>query len=383
MLVELHLLQNFAPSNLNRDDTGSPKECEFGGYRRARISSQCFKRAIRMRFKTMLAENETATRSRLVVEQKVLPILVELDHEREQARAVVERALSAVKLAVDKEGKTEYLLFLSPSEIARFADVCHRNFDVLLKAASKETTSKEAGGKRTKKEARAEVPAEVRSAVEAIFDGGKAADLALFGRMLADLPEKNIDAAAQVAHAISTNRVSPEFDYFTAVDDLNPKEQTGAGMLGTVEFNSACFYRYSNVDLAQLTANLKNDPDLARRTLESFIRSTVDAVPSGKQNSMAAHNPPSFILAVVRESGPWSLANAFLNPVRPDSDGDLVKNSIRQLDQYWGSLIRMYGSKGIKSTQFTTLEPCDLKHLGKSLDNLEKVVENVMSAAQF
>jgi CRISPR system Cascade subunit CasC len=377
MFVELHLLQNFAPSNLNRDDTGSPKECEFGGYRRARISSQCFKRAIRMGFPSLLGKDELATRSKLVVTQKVVPALVQRGRDAEQARAAVESALGAVKLKLDDDGKTQYLLFLSASEIAGLADACDRNFAALTEAAGK------GGSKRSKKEARADVPPEVRQAVEKILDGGKAADLALFGRMLADLPEKNIDAAAQVAHAISTNRVSPEFDYFTAVDDLNPKEETGAGMIGTVEFNSACFYRYSNVDLAQLGANLKGDAELARRTLEAFMLATVGAVPSGKQNSMAAHNPPSFVMAVVREAGLWSVANAFLDPVRPGDDGDLMGKSIDRLDRHWGALTKMYGSKGIAGAWFTVLEGGGLSNLGASLGSVDALVGRVMSAAKF
>ena len=383
MFIELHLLQNFAPSNLNRDDTGSPKECEFGGYRRARISSQCFKRAIRMGFPALLGKDELATRSKLLVTQKLVPTLVERGRDAEQARAAIESALGAVKLKLEDDAKTQYLLFLSSSEIAALADACDRNFDALLKAAGEGGSNK-----RSKKEVRAEIPPEVRSAVESILDGGKAADLALFGRMIANLPEKNIDAAAQVAHAISTNRVSPEFDYFTAVDDLNPKEKTGAGMIGTVEFNSACFYRYSNVDLAQLAANLKGDTELAHRTLDSFIRSTIEAVPSGKQNSMAAHNPPSFVMAVVREAGLWSLANAFLDPVRPDDDGDLVRKdlvrkSIERIDQHWGALTKMYGTKGVVCARFTALEGGKLQNLGAPLDNVDALVGSLMSAAKF
>jgi CRISPR system Cascade subunit CasC len=378
MIVELHLLQNFAPSNLNRDDTGSPKECEFGGYRRARISSQCLKRAIRMLFPSMLGTDELATRSKLVVDEKLVPALVQRGHDAEQARAAVERALGAVKLKLDDDAKTQYLLFLSASEIAALVEACHRHFEALLGGvAGKE------GAKKTKRESRADIPTELRTAVEQILDGGKAADLALFGRMLADLPEKNVDAAAQVAHALSTNRVSPEFDYFTAVDDLNPKEETGAGMIGTVEFNSACFYRYSNVDLGQLTSNLKGDADLARRTLEAFIRATVMAVPSGKQNSMAAHNPPSFVMAVLRQAGMWSLANAFLDPVRPAEDGDLMCKSIRRLDRHWGELTKMYGTRGIVGASFAVLDGGALSNLGVPLPNIDGLLESVMSAAKF
>jgi len=375
MFIELHLLQNFAPSNLNRDDTGSPKECEFGAYRRARISSQCFKRAIRIYFQSLLRDRELATRSKLIVSEKVVPALVARGRDAVQASAAVEKALAAVELKLE-EGKTQYLLFLSASEIEALVEAVDRNFEVLAGGAK-------SGAKQTKKQAQAEIPTEVRAAVEQVLDGGGAADLALFGRMLADLPDKNIDAAAQVAHAISTNRVSPEFDYFTAVDDLNPKAETGAGMIGTVEFNSACFYRYSNVDLAQLLDNLKHDSDLASRTLEAFIRATVEAVPAGKQNSMAAQNPPSFVMAVVRERGLWSLANAFLNPVHPDEDGDLMHRSIGQLDHHWGALTRMYGNKGIVGARFTAIEDGKLENLGQPLGTVDALSEWAMATAKF
>ncbi len=133
------------------------------------------------------------------------------------------------------------------------------------------TTKKTA--KEKKADAKDAVPADIAKQIKALFDGGKAADLALFGRMLADQPDLNRDAACQVAHAISTNRVSMEMDYYTAVDDLKERRRmrTGAGMIGTVEFNSACFYRYANIDLAQLQKNLQCDAELATTTVEAFL----------------------------------------------------------------------------------------------------------------
>ena len=375
MFVELHMIQNFAPSNLNRDDTGSPKECEFGGYRRARISSQCLKRAVRMRFPEILPERELATRSKRFVMERAVPALVARGHEAPMARAAVERALAAVKLGVNDDAETQYLLFLANSEIEALVEACHRNFEQLSRAVEKSA--------KTKKEAQKEIPDEVRKAVETVLDGGKASDLALFGRMIADLPDKNRDAAAQVAHAISTNRVSPEFDYYTAVDDLNPKGETGAGMIGTVEFNSACFYRYANVDLAQLADNLKGDRELAGRTLEAFIRASIEAVPSGKQNSMAAQNPPSFVMAVVRRAGLWSLANAFLTPVSPHEKEDLVRQSIGRIDHEWGALTRMYGARPIVGVQFAATDPPETPNVGVPLASVDEVVGRVMGAVEF
>jgi CRISPR system Cascade subunit CasC len=375
VFVELHIIQNFAPSNLNRDDTGSPKECEFGGYRRGRISSQCLKRATRMRFPEILPGRELATRSRRLVMDRVIPALVERGHEAPMARAAIEKAFAAVKLGIDEDAKTQYLLFLANSEIEGLVEACHRNFEELSKGVEKSA--------KTKKQVQAEIPDELRKAIASVLDGGKAADLALFGRMIADLPDKNCDAAAQVAHAISTNRVSPEFDYFTAVDDLNPKGETGAGMIGTVEFNSACFYRYSNVDLGQLAFNLKDDLDLAARALETFLRATIEVVPSGKQSSTAAHNPPSFVMAVVRRAGLWSLANAFLNPIVPDDRGDLVRKSIGRIDQYWSGLARMYGTSAIAGNHFVTSETLETPNLGAPLASVDVVIQRVIGEANF
>ena len=154
-------------------------------------------------------------------------------------------------------------------------------------------------------------------------------------------------------------------------------------MIGTVEFNSACFYRYANVDLAQLCENLKGDKELAERTLEAFIHASIEAIPSGKQNSMAAQNPPSFVMAVVRRGGLWSLANAFLNPIAPDETNDLVKQSIRRIDHHWGALTRMYGTRAIAGVHFAATDAPETPNLGTPLASVDEVIGRVMSAADF
>ncbi|HCW51416.1 MAG TPA: type I-E CRISPR-associated protein Cas7/Cse4/CasC, partial [Clostridiales bacterium] len=341
MKVELHIIQNFAPACLNRDDVNAPKDCEFGGFRRARISSQCLKRAIRMHWnENGMLEGNRAKRTRLLVEF-VTRHLVEQGRDRESAVLVARTALEAgTKLSLKDDGTTEYLLFLGEGAIADFARAVDANWDELLSLAETAAGSEEQGkGRKKGKSKTLSVPPAVAEAAKVLFDGTKAADLALFGRMIADMPDKNIEASCQVAHAISTHAVTMEMDYFTAVDDLQPSEDTGAGMIGTTEFNSACYYRYSVVDFDQLVSNLGGDTSLALRTLEAYLVSSAEAIPSGKQNSMAAHNPPSLIFAVVRRSGaPWSLVNAFEHPVHPNRSpgGGLVRQSIERLDAYWG-----------------------------------------------
>lgn len=392
MLLELHILQNFAPANLNRDDTGSPKDCEFGGYRRARISSQCLKRAIRTAFKKeqLLPPDRLAARTKRLAEE--LTRRLELrGREPEAAMAVAQAALKGLGLGVGDEGKTQYLLYLADSEIAKLAELCDQSWDQLavpgLAGGSNGEDAAPAKGKPNardaKKQAKGALSPELSKALIASLSGNGSADLALFGRMLADLPDKNVDAACQVAHALSTNRISMEFDFYTAVDDLKPEDTAGADMLGTVEFNSACFYRYANVDLEQLKSTLGSQ-DLARETVEAFVRASVAAIPTGKQNSMAAQNPPSFVFAVARRRGLWSLANAFLNPVQPDRAGDLLQNSVKRLDGYWGRLSRMYGDGGVTGRWLCTTEDGCLEQLAMArVDGIDQLVEGLQEGIRF
>lgn len=348
MIVELHLLQNFVPSNLNRDDTGSPKDCEFGGFRRARISSQCLKRAMRQHVKNteLLLAADLGHRTKRLLDELAKRVG---DKPEDEVRRVAERLLGGKKITV-KEGKTEYLLFLGDREIEGLAALIREHWDALAvdsAAAADAPDGKKKSAKDRKKEAAQAVPAEVAKALEKLLDGGKAADVAMFGRMLADLPEGNVDAACQVAHAISVNKANIEFDYYTAVDDLKPEDTAGADMIGTVELTSACFYRYAAIHTKQLVHNLQDDRELAGKTVQAFVRAAVEAVPTGKQNGTAAHNPPSLVMAVVRPSGCWNLANAFVKPVSNGGDG-LVANAIKALDNYWCELTAMYPAKGLQ-----------------------------------
>jgi CRISPR system Cascade subunit CasC len=413
MFIELHILQNFAPSNLNRSDTGSPKDCEFGGHRRARISSQCLKRAMRDLFNngTLIKASSTssvaqrnqdfkdnlAVRTKRLVDEiagQLIPSdLVDEEVKQaklEEAKKVVETALNGVKLTVKEHNKTQYLLFLGKAEIKHIVELCKDHYDALLKASGG-TTAEATGSVRgrgsakdAKKAAKDAVPKELQKAFEEALNGGKAVDLALFGRMLADLPHKNVDAACQVAHAISTNKTSIEFDFYTAVDDLRPEDTEGADMLGTVEFNSACFYRYANVDFAQLSEkNLGGDKELALDAVEAFLRAAVLAVPTGKQNSMAAQQKPSFIFAVARSDDRWSLANAFVKPVRPDAKNDLVENSIAQLGAYWGQLATMYGDGEIVDKCFVSLDSKDIDGLPSArVGSVDELVARMRAALE-
>jgi len=364
MFVELHMIQNFSPANLNRDDTNNPKDCEFGGVRRARISSQCIKRAIRT--SPVFAQTtrvEIGTRTKWLV-NLLRKRLVDAGKSAEEATEVLTAFVPKFASKLDRNSeRTAVLLYLSQTEVDSIVQALLDSWDNLSDDKVMDKLAK--------------------NLVKKYKGQTSAPDIALFGRMLAEQPELGLEAACQVAHAISTHRVTMEMDFYTAVDDLNPADTAGAGMMGFTGFDSACFYRYARIDWKQLVKNLNGDTDLARRTVEGFLRAAVAAVPSGKQNAFAAYNPPSFLLAVVRKDGMgWSLANAFERPVRPRNDGGLVAPSVAVLDAYWGNLCRVYGTGTLVRTAALALDPdLPLESLKEAqVKNLEAWVKAVTEA---
>lgn len=390
MVVELHLLQNFSPSCLNRDDTNAPKDCEFGGVRRARISSQCLKRAIRWS-----AEFAQTPKARVGVRTKRLTeaLCAQLCLRNCADPAATEVAAALLTVLVGQlgpQGRTRALVHLGHDELAQMADLIASRWEALVEAAATAAPSTDS---RRHKTALQKLATEVAAG---FTPGSVAPDIALFGRMVAENAHLKVDAACQVAHAISTHRAVMEMDFFTAADDLRPREQPGAEMMGTVEFSSACFYRYAVVSLAQLLRNLGDDVDLAALTVEGFLAASVAALPSGRQTTMAAHNPPSLVLAVVRAWGPpWSLANAFESPVRvgegecrssfgpATSQSSLVGQSLTALDRYWGRLARMYGEAAVVARPAAWLEEADVEFLSdQRLPQVAQVLEVVGEAVR-
>jgi CRISPR system Cascade subunit CasC len=231
----------------------------------------------------------------------------------------------------DDEKVLSYLLYLSRPEVDAFKALVAEHKDLLVSLAGK------------KKIKPSEVPDVLKDAVRNCLKRSKAVDIALFGRMLADLPAENQDAACQVAHAISTHKVEREFDYFTAVDDKGDADETGAGMIGQIEFNSATFYRYAVIDAAKLVNNLQGEKQLALTGINAFVQAMARAIPTGKQNTFAAHNPPSFVGVVLRHASPFNLANAFEKPVWPKADKELTSLSVSELAKHDTQLTAFYG----------------------------------------
>jgi CRISPR system Cascade subunit CasC len=373
MFIELHMIQNFPPSNLNRDDVGQPKSTDFGGMTRARISSQCLKRAIRYAGKNpknvtgqSLFEKCTQVplgkRTHLIVSALRKQMVAKGKSEEDATKVATEFA----RVYSSKKGKmnnkrpeeTSVLLYMSEQELDDIAgQLLALDWKDLLSAIEAARPKKAKKDDKEQSEEDAE-RATAKSPLQKMTDDlvkatakrPSAPDIALFGRMLADKPETNIDAACQVAHALSTHSIARnDIDYFTAVDDLQPKEETGAGFLDVAYFNSACFYRYARIDFALLVKNLSGDAELAQRTVEAFLRASEAAIPSGKKNSHAQEARPSLMAAVVRsdDSEGWSLVNAFETPVRGTQEHGLLEPSVRALCDEFDDHCDRYGAKTV------------------------------------
>lgn len=300
IFIDVHVLQTVPPSNLNRDDAGTPKQAVYGGTPRARVSSQAWKRATRLAFAEDVPYADRATRTKKISSLVAKRIQERGGLEQEQAMRLSTSLLKPLGIkAGRRESDTAYLLFLGRRQLDAIADLV---VDRAHELAALDDTA----------------------LADAVNDGGvkdqlahgHPMDVALFGRMVADLPALNVDAACQVAHAISTHPVEVEFDYYTAVDDENPEEETGAGMIGTVEFNSATLYRYATVAFPQLLENLGDDVEAALDALDAFVDAFARSIPSGHQNSFAHRTLPSLVGVCVREDQPVNLVSAFEEPVR-------------------------------------------------------------------
>lgn len=358
--LELHILQNVAPANLNRDDTGNPKDAMFGGVRRARISSQALKRAMRLALREALPAGELSTRTKRVSELVADRLA---DRPREEGLLAANRLFEAagIKVADTKKGDAEagYLILLGDDEADALAALAREHWDALMAA----------------KPDLAPIRVPARAALRST-----AVDLALFGRMVADLPEVGVDGACSVAHAISTHRLAAEFDYFTALDELARPEETGAAMIESTGFNSATFYRYLAIDLGELERRVGAERLAA--ALPAVIKAAVLALPTGKQHAFAAHNPPSFVLAVVRDGAPVSLANAFVAPVRPSEQRDLVSASVDALVAYRDAVAATYGNADVRSAAAIALSGIELGSLEASrVPTLDALVATITGRA--
>lgn len=371
IVIDIHALQTVPPSLINRDDTGAPKSAVFGGVPRQRVSSQSWKRAIRRYFEDNFDAAQIGDRSKRLPE-KIALRLEQAGLEQDEAIKRVEDLFKAagIKTAVEKPKKnddsedkpspyprTGYLLFLSQQQIDH---------------AVEELLARD-GEKPSKAEAKA------------ILDTDHSVDMAMFGRMVADDAAYNVDASVQVAHAIGIHGSTPDFDYFTAVDDLAEEgEETGAGMIGTVQMMSSTMYRYATINFDGLTDNLES-VDTARLAVEHFIEAFVSSMPTGKINTFANQTLPELVYVAVRDTRPISLVNAFEVPVEADQGASRRKVAADRLAQEARDVESVYGFKplaayvmGIGETADSFTEIAEKTTLQDLTKNINEVLDRVV-----
>lgn len=336
--VQLHLLTSYPPANLNRDDLGRPKTATMGGANRLRISSQSLKRAWRTSesFQSALSGHlGTRTKEK---GREIYQALLEQGVKEKQAmtwaqamagvfgklKVLPKKQKEALKEASDAERRAALMTELEIEQLAHISPEEGQAINTLIASVA------ESG----------EAPTDEQ--LNLLRARHTAADIALFGRMLASSPAFNTEAAAQVAHAISVHKVTVEDDFFTAVDDLNDgQEDVGAGHMGETEFAAGLFYLYICIDREQLARNLSDNTALADRTLAALIEAAATVAPTGKQNSFASRARASYILCETGDQQPRSLSVAFLNPA---AGMDLLPTAIDRLMQTRANMDKAYGA---------------------------------------
>lgn len=341
--LDIHAVQTVPPSNINRDDTGSPKTAQYGGVTRARVSSQSWKRAMRKYFNEEGDRKNVGIRS-LEIVKYIANKIVEKDDSipMEEAMTMAEETLNAAKITT-KDQKTRALFFMSDKQATEFAEA----------SIAKNTDKK---------------------ALQEILNGNTSIDIALFGRMVADDPSLNEDASSQVAHSISTHAIESEFDFFTAVDDLAPEDNAGAGMLGTVEYNSSTLYRYANIALHEFVKQL-GDKEETIHAVQLFVEAFVKSMPTGKINTFANQTLPQAVVVTLRSDRPVNMVSAFEAPVK--SEAGFVSPSIEKLFDEYTKYDKMLDKPLF--TAYLLLDDQEVNAIGKGEESLGDLLNDLAS----
>ena len=372
MFIDLYIIQNVPPSNINRDDTGSPKVAYYGGALRSRVSSQAWKRAMRETFPQLLDSSRLGKRTKKAVELIGKAITAKRPEYEEDAEAMAKGALTAAGFKIkesDRAGSdegsavTEYLIFIAAREIEALADLAIGWKDAVVNP-DKPTAA-------------------MKKAVSEVFHGVQAVDIALFGRMLADAPDLNTDASAQVAHAISVDKVTPEYDYFTAKDDCAADDNAGAAMIDTLGFNSSTLYRYATVNVTALQEQLQD----ANGTIEgaaAFAEAFIRSMPTGKQNTFANRTLPQTCVVMLRDRQPINAVDAFEDPVGAEDGTPVSRLAAIRLADRLNQIQTVYGDKPVQAWYVTTEHPIaelDAIAANTTLPGLQTALKTALSQA--
>lgn len=343
LFLDIHVIQTLPPSNINRDDTGSPKTALYGGVRRARVSSQSWKNAMRSYFVQNSEDNNVGVRT-LEVVKYVAGFIQEIDGaiSEEKAMELANKAFNNAKVSTTKDYKAKALFFLGEQQAWELAKAALEGIDD-------------------------------KNELQKILNNNPAIDIALFGRMVADDPSLNEDASAQVAHSISTHAVQNEYDFYTAMDDLSPEDNAGAGMLGNIEFNSSTLYRYANIALHELSRQL-SDKMAVIAAVKLFIKAFANSLPTGKVNTFANQTIPDALLVALRNDRPINLVSAFEKPVR-STDGN-VEKSLQKLSNEF-KRVEKFSNEAIAGMYVSLIDTEDLSRIGEEKQSLNDLLDDI------
>lgn len=323
--IQLHLLTAYPPANLNRDDQGSPKTAKMGGYDRLRVSSQCLKRTWRTSdlFQAAVGSH-LGTRTKLLgleIYNKLLEGGIKEKDAKEWTKAI-----AGIYGALKKTDKNDPLAELEIEQLVHVSPAERAALDALTAKVVAEQRAPE------------------KDELNLLRANEQAVDIALFGRMLASSPAYNIEAACQVAHAISVHPVVIEDDYFTAVDDLNNgQDDMGAAHIGETRFAAGLFYAYICINRELLIKNLDGNTELANQAIRALTEAAVKVAPEGKQNSFASRAYASFVLAEKGDQQPRSLSVAYLKPIGRETE-DFAVQAVAALKEQNASFDEVYGA---------------------------------------
>lgn len=342
LFLDIHVIQTLPPSNINRDDTGSPKTARYGGVNRARVSSQSWKKSMRSYFYVNSEQENIGVRTLEIVEY-IAKKIIELDNTKKlkEAMSLADKVINKAGVKT-KDSKAKALFFLG--------DVQAKN---LAKAALEGIEDK--------------------TILQELLKKNPAIDIALFGRMVADDPSLNEDASSQVAHAISTHAIQNEFDFFTAVDDLSKEDNAGAAMIESIEFNSSTLYRYANVAIHELLRQLDNDKESTIKTLKLFVEAFSNSLPTGKVNTFANQTLPQLLVVSLRNDRPVNMVTAFEEPVK-SSDG-YVRKSIEKLVREFQKAEK-FANKPLLNFYVVTDEAYEVSELGEEKDSMAELTKD-------
>lgn len=344
LFLDVHAIQTVPPSNINRDDTGSPKTAQYGGVTRARVSSQSWKKAIRQYFLDNGDLKNVGIRS-LEIVRYLAEKIEDIDESitNEIALELAEKTLNTAGVTT-KDKKAKALFFISSVQAEKLAEA----------AVKGETNTKE---------------------LKELLKNDPAIDIALFGRMVADDPKLNEDASSQVAHAISTHAVQTEFDFFTATDDFSSSEDAGAGMLGTIEYNSSTLYRYANVAVHEFYRQIGNK-DLVINSLKLYVEAFVKSMPTGKVNTFANQTLPQAILISLRADRPINLVSAYEQPII--SSKGYVEESVAQLKKEYETVMQWVDEPIVSLSLGMDVFVENQANLNQLLDKLEESLDALL-----